>query len=414
MSARQAHIIGAGFSGLTVAYFLIKNGWDVEIFEKSDRVGGLIQTLRTRYGTVETAANGILNSKLFEDLCAEIGVQLQASKKEARARYFFREGQPRRWPWNFAESLSLARFAFFYLFFKSRVQPQKQETVREWGIRCLGLRLSQYSIETALQGIYGSETEKLSASLVLSFLFRKRRTLSRPTLGRGTVAPALGMAELTEKLAVFLKKNKVQFQFGCQIESPNQLSLYAAKPAQAVVIATSVNAVASLLKESADPQFSFLKKAQMKSLTTSTVFWKNPSLPFPGFGILFPRPEAVKALGVLRPDSIFAGRTAVGISSETWIWPMAATSEVEWRELVQKEHKQVLGTKGSEELLAQTTTSWPEALPVYDTNWERALVERPQNQGPIYLIGNYLGEIGLKSILERAQSLAEQMSGEVK
>ena len=53
-------VVGAGFSGLTTAYFLVKRGFKVQIIEKTSRAGGLIETLQTEHGLVEKAANGIL------------------------------------------------------------------------------------------------------------------------------------------------------------------------------------------------------------------------------------------------------------------------------------------------------------------------------------------------------------------
>ena len=41
-------IVGAGFSGLTLAYELDKRGVPVELIEREPRVGGLIATRRTR------------------------------------------------------------------------------------------------------------------------------------------------------------------------------------------------------------------------------------------------------------------------------------------------------------------------------------------------------------------------------
>lgn len=44
MSNKSAAIIGGGFSGCSYAYFLVKNGWDVTIIEKSNIIGGGVKT----------------------------------------------------------------------------------------------------------------------------------------------------------------------------------------------------------------------------------------------------------------------------------------------------------------------------------------------------------------------------------
>ena len=43
---REVTIIGAGISGLTTAYFLVKAGVPVRVLEKQSRVGGLLGTRR--------------------------------------------------------------------------------------------------------------------------------------------------------------------------------------------------------------------------------------------------------------------------------------------------------------------------------------------------------------------------------
>ena len=99
-------VVGAGFSGLTTAYFLIKHGLKVKILEKSSRSGGLIETIQTEHGLVEKAANGILNSARLEAIAAEIGVPLQATRREGRKRFIYR-GRPKQIPLKTSEVLKV-------------------------------------------------------------------------------------------------------------------------------------------------------------------------------------------------------------------------------------------------------------------------------------------------------------------
>src|SRR5438132_9988876 len=103
---RTIKVVGAGFSGLVMAYFLTKQGFGVSIFESNSRVGGLIGTIRTEHGPVETAANGIRNSARLEAMCADIGIPLQGMRRKGRARYIYR-GRPRQWPLTVADDLRL-------------------------------------------------------------------------------------------------------------------------------------------------------------------------------------------------------------------------------------------------------------------------------------------------------------------
>src|SRR6478735_6293786 len=98
---------GAGFSGLTTAYFLTKQGCKVRIVETSDRPGGLIRTIRTEHGLVETAANGLLCSARAEAMCADIGVPLIMTRREGRRRFIYR-GKPKQVPLTLGEMLSVS------------------------------------------------------------------------------------------------------------------------------------------------------------------------------------------------------------------------------------------------------------------------------------------------------------------
>ena len=55
---RKIHIAGGGIAGLLAGWHLKHAGFEVKIFEKSDRAGGLIHSISGKYGLVEAAANG--------------------------------------------------------------------------------------------------------------------------------------------------------------------------------------------------------------------------------------------------------------------------------------------------------------------------------------------------------------------
>ena len=39
--SKSVNIVGAGFTGLSLAYYLSRAGWQVNVFEKDSGVGGL-------------------------------------------------------------------------------------------------------------------------------------------------------------------------------------------------------------------------------------------------------------------------------------------------------------------------------------------------------------------------------------
>src|SRR5947207_12717797 len=147
------NVVGAGFSGLTTAYFLTKHGFQVRIFEKTDRAGGLIHTIRSAHGLVETAANGLLNSARLEAMCTDIGVPLLPTRRDGRRRFIFR-GRPRQLPLNVSDVFNLGvRLAVN----AANLRPRQFETIAEWGRRVLGKGVTNYLLAPALGGIYAGD-----------------------------------------------------------------------------------------------------------------------------------------------------------------------------------------------------------------------------------------------------------------
>src|ERR1041384_7082367 len=143
-------VVGAGFSGLATAYFLVKRGFRVRVFEKSNRAGGLIETLQTEHGLVEKAANGILSSAKLEAIAADVGIPLLTTRREGRKRFIYR-GKPRQIPLSVVESLQTgARLAAHAASFR----PQPFESISQWGHRVLGAAATDYLLAPALGGIY--------------------------------------------------------------------------------------------------------------------------------------------------------------------------------------------------------------------------------------------------------------------
>src|SRR5215510_6569646 len=124
-------VIGAGFSGLTTAYFLTKHGFKVRIVDNADRAGGLIKTIRTEDGLVETAANGLLASARVEAMCAEINVPLVMTRREGRRRFIYR-GKPKQVPLTVGDMLTVSGRVALNL---TKFSPRPFESIGDWSRR---------------------------------------------------------------------------------------------------------------------------------------------------------------------------------------------------------------------------------------------------------------------------------------
>ena len=393
-------VVGAGFSGLVTAYYLVKDGFKVRICEQSTRAGGLIRTIRTLHGLVETAANGLLNSARLEALCADIKVRLLPTRRDGRKRFIFR-GQPRQLPLNASDVFNLGvRLAAS----ATSLRPRQFETIAEWGRRVLGKGATNYLLVPVLGGIYAGDPERLSASLIFgrAALPAHLRT-NRPARAkaRGTVAPPQGMQQLIDGLADYLKRAGVEFVFNQHEE---------AEANQPTAVCLSARNAAEFLADIAPEVSQALRGIEMLSLVTATSFYAPEAARLKGFGCLFPRDQGFRARGVLFNDYIFEGRGPA--HADTWIFGGALDPEVvslsdqDLTQLIADERERFFGHQ--DRALDVQITRWPKALPHYSIELERILTTLPSPPPNIALGGNYLGRIGLAKILERAACVAQE------
>src|SRR5260370_34113210 len=300
-------VVGAGFSGITTAYFLTKQNFKVRIIEKADRPGGLITTIRTQHGLVETAANGLLNSARLEAMCADIGVPLLPARREARKRFIYR-GRPRQLPLKIADLLSLG-FRFFT--HAINLRPRQFETIADWGRRVLGRGATDYLLTPALGGIYAGDPARLSASLIFGQAeLPDHLQTTRPARAKlyGTVAPPRGMQQLIDGLRNYLQNAGAEFLFNHDARI---------KPDEPAIVCTAARAAAECLAD-VGPQLSeCLRQIEMMPVVTATFQYDPSAARLKGFGCLFPRNEGFRARGVLFNECIFEGRGPA--HSETWI-----------------------------------------------------------------------------------------------
>ncbi|HXI25788.1 MAG TPA: FAD-dependent oxidoreductase [Pyrinomonadaceae bacterium] len=416
--AKSITVVGAGFSGLATAYFLVKRGFTVRVVEKRNRAGGLIETIQSEHGIVEKAANGILSSAKLEAIATEVGVPLLTTRREGRKRFIYR-GKPRQLPLNLFELLKTGARAAAHA---TSLSPRPFESIAEWGKRVGGGAVTDYLLIPALGGIYAGDPDRLSASLIFgkAKLPDHLRT-NKPEKGKlhGTVAPPQGMQQLTDGLRAWLEQAGVEFVFN------HDAAAIGAR--DAIAICLSGSAAAGYLQGIAPELSQALSGIEMLSLVTVTAFYPSDGYPglrpaarrrrayqtaiLEGFGCLFPRDQGFRARGVLFNNSIFEGRGPA--HSETWIFGGALDADIielnddQFRALLASERERFYGKK--DEPLALYINRRPKSIPHYTIELERALTNLPAPPANVALVGNYLGRIGLAKLIERAAVVAEEM-----
>lgn len=398
------HIVGAGFSGLTLAWELQKAGLRVTVYEKN-QIGGLIQSHRTPTHLRETAANGVLWSPRLEVLSKELGVEFQSSQTAAKKRFIFHNHRPRRWPLSFIETLKV--FAAGFKFVLKRIFSKKKIssnlTLEQWGTQSFGKPFTDVILSSAVQGIFALTPKHLNAKAVLESFkavtaFKKVKKY-KPV----TYAPKNGMGELISALKQKLVEKNVVIK-SQEILDLKDLTL---EKNDVVVIATSAWDACKLV-----PQVEGLNQIQAVPLTTVTLVWPKESQTLEGFGCLFPPVEHFFAVGVLVNSCIFANRGPN--PSETWIvsQDLEKFSDEQIKQHVLMDRQRLFANQGQP--LESHIVRWPKAIPAYNQQLEN-FVEAYQQTAKvlakenIYLSGNYLGKIGLAKIYDQNIALAKKL-----
>ncbi len=428
MTDAKITIIGGGFSGLTLAYYLLRLGVKVEVFEKSDRLGGLISTLKFDWGFVETAANGLIGSPLVDELFRDLGIEYAEHPAHAtRSRYIFR-GHPRRWPLVGKENVKLASGLARILSRKylpqvmtAGVADSERLTAREWVSRELGPAAFDYLIGPAVQGIMA--TDDIAADTLIGYVrgaFANRKNVGnqrvKTKVRRGTVSPKHGMGELIAALV-----SRIENLGGAiHLNSTRQLQTNGI-----TVLAVPAHVAAKMLSVQLPELSRELAKIDYLSLTTVTAdFARSEGEKITsGFGCLFPPSENFAALGVLFSSAIFAREQPADESHSIETWLVRPSPDEHQEAIIRKivnDRSRLLGFKSGEPKNFKVTR-WPQALPHYNLKSNDALKNIRSLGEPalgktgerVYLTGNYLGQIGLGRILARNHSLAGQIASEL-
>jgi oxygen-dependent protoporphyrinogen oxidase len=157
---RDVVIVGAGISGLTVAYYLRRAGVSLTVLDPGDAPGGTMQTLTDGGWMVETGPNSALETTpLFGEMFDGLGIAGERLYAEPAAdrRYILRDGVLHPLPmspgafvrsslWSVAGKLRLMKEPFVG-------RATEEETVAQFVRRRLGGEFLDYAINPFVAGV---------------------------------------------------------------------------------------------------------------------------------------------------------------------------------------------------------------------------------------------------------------------
>lgn len=405
--AKSIAIIGAGFSGLTLAALLSETQqFKITVYDEKP-AGGLI-TSSVAGGTLfENAAPSLLNHHEIESFITSFGVKLQPALPAAKRRFLFLD-KPMRWPLSIPATFRFLFKALRFGFLKNKMASLVGLTLEEWSVRYFGNEFTEKVLRTAMLGIYASPISELSAELVAGRFFIHDRQKNCAKI-KGSVVPEGGLSNFLALVKTELLKRNVSFK----TENPNSQQLTEMKTNSIIIFATGFSDFVELV--SACPEnFIHLQKlspsawlnlsAKVKTISLAKVHLLLPEAKhrIDGFGMLFHPDAGFHSLGVIANSRGFSdyGPTY----NESWILKCTDPTGAELK--VHTDRQRLFGEKE----MAQTSliSFNKNVYPLYDKNLQNWL-NATQLQKGIYGTGNYWGALGLTQIFFRNQKLRESI-----
>jgi protoporphyrinogen/coproporphyrinogen III oxidase len=454
-SRESVAVIGAGITGLTVAFRLRSRGVPVTLYEASGRVGGVIESIQHDGYLAEFGPNTVLEtSPQIFSLIKDLGLESRRlySDPAADKRYIVRGGRPVCLPTSPAGFLSTplfsvgAKLRLLVEPFIRRAPPEAEESLAEFVLRRIGQEFLDYAINPFVAGVYAGDPARLSVrqafpklhaleqrygSLIKGQILGARERKRRAEVSKQN-APKFsflhGLQELVETLrervadslkarhtVVGLSRSDAAWQVRHRNSDGEQ-----AAPHAAVVLCLPAYRIAQLHLDAPDaPSLAPLAEIEYPPVTSVVLGFRRQDVehPLDGFGMLIPQIEGFRILGTLFSSSLFPRRAPEGhVTLTSYVGgtrapELADRPEDELRRIVTRDLERILGLRGAPTF--QHQVFYPRAIPQYNVGYGRfrALMDDAERRAPgLYFAGHYRDGISLGDSILSGDRVAERIA----
>ena len=446
-------VIGAGISGLAVAYSLQNKGHSVVVLEAAPTAGGVIATVRHDGTLYERGPNSTLDTSprigvLLRELAIDAD-RVDASVVAAR-RFVVRGARLRVLPASPSAMLSTTAFtlgAKLRLLREPFIAPGPagaEESIAAFVRRRLGREFLDYAVDPFVAGIYAGDPERTSVGAAFPRLLALEQTYgslirgqvlgARARRASGEVAKNAatsfsfrqGMQTLTDALAGALTSLRCNVQVG-SITREGAAFVVAGRRAdehvvirgRSVVLAVPAPAAAALVSAMAPGAARALAAIEYAPVAVVASLYRRTDVghPLDGFGFLVPNKENRAILGTLFSSSMFAGRAPQGMAMLTTFIggrrnPGAlARADADILATVRAELAALIDARGMP--VWQEIVRWPQAIPQYDLGHLDRLrsVDAAEVGAPgLYFCASYRGGVAVGERIGRGDEMAARVA----
>ena len=430
-------IIGGGITGLTAAFRLKEQGVSATIYEASERVGGVIRSVRKDGFLAEFGPNTVLEtSPKITQLIADLGLASKklATNPAAGERYLVRGRQTVALPdspLKFFKSTLFSTQTKLRLFaepFIRRAPADLDEPLADFVLRRLGREFLDYAINPMVAGVYAGSPEKLSVKWAFPKLWALEQRYGSLILGQilgararkrsGSVSKANapkfsfegGLGDLVDTL-----RAKLEGDIRCsspvrRIERKAGRWAVAVEGAgefehDCVVLAAPAHKLSELeiiAEEKVD--LTLLGEIVYPPVASVVLGYRRPEIahPLDGFGMLIPEVEKCNSLGVIFSSSLFPNRAPQGhVTLTCYIGGMRAPALAAKPPemlclLAHQDISTILGASGGP--VFKHVTVYDKAIPQYNVGYGKFkdLMAEAERRAPgVFFAGHYRDGISL-------------------
>ena len=431
-------IIGAGISGLTLAYELQKEGEAYQLWEATPQPGGYIRSVREGTYLRELGPNSLLGDDALLAWLDELGLtpDLVFANAVSKARFIYRNGAYRELP---GSPPALLLGGFFSLKTKwavlrelsNKTTSPPGETLGQFFRRRFSSEIVDYALGPFVAGIYAGDPEQLLVSETFPLLLQYEHEYGSVLRGliknknktgrRQSFSFRDGMQMLPNALAAKLN----QAHFSCPVQrierTPTGWTVHTPTgeyPVDKLVLAVGTDAAARLLANHVPAFANALRRIDYPPMMAVHTVYKRADVAHPlnGFGGLNPAVEGRFAAGHIWSSSIFPDRCPTDeVLFTTFVGGQqnAGNARLPEATIQARVHQELTESFGinAQKPVRQHLFPWPEAIPQYDHNLQavKPLVVALEADN-LFICANWYGGVSLSDCITKARALAGQLS----
>ncbi|MBC5772446.1 protoporphyrinogen oxidase [Pontibacter sp. KCTC 32443] len=435
-------IIGAGISGLALAYYLQKLGIPYDLFEAGERVGGNIQTIQESGYLLELGPNSLQSTPELQALIRELKLEQEVvpTAQAGNHRYILRDGSYEKLPTN---PFSLLSNNFFSWKTKLRILKEKDvppadidyETITQFFERRFGPGVIDYVVNPYISGVYGGDPEKLLIHKAFPMLKEMETRYGSVLKGlmhhksvhltHENISFANGMQTLPEAIAdklislhtghrvEMITRNQGKYIISCSTTGDHDNEEYTM-----LVLALPALPAADLLHYTFPGMAAALQNIHYPpmAIVHSVYNRRDVSHDLDGFGALHPKAECPFTVGSIWSSSLFDGRCR---PHEVLVTSFVGGAQYEENALTDKDklldcvHKELAEKYGitTDKPVFQHMHFMEHSIPQYDMYIEDAHEMAKQlEQDGLFIAANWQAGVSVPSCIRHAKELAHKIN----